>query len=216
MKIDHLFIFTPRSGSEADALVDYGLTEGPGNVHPGQGTANRRFFFKNCYLEILWVENVEEILSEKVKPTLLWQRAGLADEQASPFGLCLKPTIDSDTLFKNALKYFPPYFYGKMAIDVIASKNAPEYPWLFRLPLKMTSNAKAANQMDFINELFVTRLTFEFPMRNEPDAGINILGNEKWITFNDSLKYHLTIEFNYAKRNKKTNFNGILPLTLHQ
>lgn len=56
MTIDHIFIFV-NSEDEANELVNFGLTEGIGNVHKGIGTANRRFFFENFYLEILWVEN---------------------------------------------------------------------------------------------------------------------------------------------------------------
>jgi hypothetical protein len=33
------------------------LTEGTPNIHPGQGTANRRFFFRNAMLELLWVND---------------------------------------------------------------------------------------------------------------------------------------------------------------
>jgi hypothetical protein len=28
--------------------------EDSSNTHPGQGTANRQFFFNNAYLELLW------------------------------------------------------------------------------------------------------------------------------------------------------------------
>ena len=44
MEFDHLFICVDSPAKEADALIEFGLTEGSANVHPGQGTANRRFF----------------------------------------------------------------------------------------------------------------------------------------------------------------------------
>jgi len=37
-----------------------GLTEGTRNDHPGQGTANRRFFFSNTALELLYVSDANE------------------------------------------------------------------------------------------------------------------------------------------------------------
>lgn len=43
-------------------LKNFGLTEGTSNRHPGQGTANRRFFFKNFFIELLWLENLEEAI----------------------------------------------------------------------------------------------------------------------------------------------------------
>ena len=56
-EIDHIIFFCDVGAPEADSLKQRGLHEGPSNSHPGQGTANRRFFFPNVYLELLWVEN---------------------------------------------------------------------------------------------------------------------------------------------------------------
>jgi hypothetical protein len=42
-----------RWAPEAERIAAFGLCEGPSNVHPGQGTANRRFFFRNAMLELL-------------------------------------------------------------------------------------------------------------------------------------------------------------------
>jgi len=53
-EIDHIFICTSFGGTEASSLATLGLTEGASNAHPGQGTACRRFFFANGYLELLW------------------------------------------------------------------------------------------------------------------------------------------------------------------
>jgi hypothetical protein len=37
-ELDHLFICTSAGSPEAGILTAFGLTEGPGNTHPGQGT----------------------------------------------------------------------------------------------------------------------------------------------------------------------------------
>jgi hypothetical protein len=59
---DHLFICTAIGAPEAEYLISLGLKEGRSNIHPGQGTANRCFFFRNFMLELLWVDNgVNEI-----------------------------------------------------------------------------------------------------------------------------------------------------------
>ena len=42
MKIDHVFLRAKRNASEGDLLREFGLVEGGGNRHPGQGTENRR------------------------------------------------------------------------------------------------------------------------------------------------------------------------------
>ena len=43
MKIDHVFLRAKRNAPEGDLLREFGLVEGSGNRHPGQGTENRRF-----------------------------------------------------------------------------------------------------------------------------------------------------------------------------
>ncbi len=49
-EFDNLFIYTDVGASEAKRLTSFGLIEGSPNIHPGQGTANRRFFFGNMVL----------------------------------------------------------------------------------------------------------------------------------------------------------------------
>ena len=44
LELDHVFVNTAPGAPEADQLLSFGLVEGSSNVHPGQGTANRRFF----------------------------------------------------------------------------------------------------------------------------------------------------------------------------
>ncbi|TAE49222.1 MAG: hypothetical protein EAZ89_14430, partial [Bacteroidetes bacterium] len=102
MHIDHIFICTGDNGEVADELVDFGLTEGSSRVHLGQGTTNRKFYFDNFFLEILWVHNEAEITSDQIKPTGLWQRADVTSSAFSPFGLCLVNSDDTEGLFKNA------------------------------------------------------------------------------------------------------------------
>jgi len=55
-EVDHVFVCTSPLAPEADRVLGIGLSEGSSNCHPGQGTANRRIFFKTTMLEFLWVE----------------------------------------------------------------------------------------------------------------------------------------------------------------
>ena len=64
VELDLLFICLSRGAPEAKFLTRFGLIEGPRNVHPGKGTANRRFFFENAILELLWVEDPSEAQNE--------------------------------------------------------------------------------------------------------------------------------------------------------
>src|SRR5881628_844205 len=73
-ELDHVFICTEAEANEAERLADFGLIEGAPNVHTGQGTANRRFFFANAYLELLWVHNPAKAQAGAVNRTRLWPR----------------------------------------------------------------------------------------------------------------------------------------------
>ena len=92
LELDHVFICCSPDAPEADALVRFGLLEGSSNMHPGQGTANRRFFFRNAYLELLWVSNPAEARSEQTRHTRLWERWSSRASGACPFGVIFRPT----------------------------------------------------------------------------------------------------------------------------
>ena len=72
--IDHAFIACQPGGPEANSLLQRGFVEGSSNTHAGQGTANRRFFFDNFMLELLWVVDHAEATSERTRRTRLWER----------------------------------------------------------------------------------------------------------------------------------------------
>ena len=86
--VDHVFICTTIGAPAADRLKQFGLVEGSPNQHPGQGTACRRFFFRNAMLELLWVADVSEVQSDQTCRTRLWEHWSGA---ASPFGIILRP-----------------------------------------------------------------------------------------------------------------------------
>jgi hypothetical protein len=46
LELDHVFVCREMGAPEADRLVGFGLSEGRSWTHPGQGTANRCFFFQ--------------------------------------------------------------------------------------------------------------------------------------------------------------------------
>jgi hypothetical protein len=90
LAIDHLFIMTSAGAPAAERLREFGLTEGSGNRHAGQGTACRRFFFQNAMLELLWVEDEAEVRSDAVRRTQLWEHWSGRERGASPFGVILR------------------------------------------------------------------------------------------------------------------------------
>jgi hypothetical protein len=97
VEIDHVFICCDPGGPEADSLFGIGLVEGSGNVHPGQGTTNRRFFFHGGFLELLWVHDAEEARSPLTAPTKLWDRWATRKQGNCPFGIAFRPAGETVT-----------------------------------------------------------------------------------------------------------------------
>src|SRR6478736_2891651 len=131
-ELDHIMIFCNVGAPEAGALTDRGLHEGPGNTHPGQGTANRRFFFPNAYLELVWIENSVEAQSPEARDTRLFERWQRRGNGACPFGLVFRPgprgPVVPPASWTYAPRYFPPGFTIEVARDLPANE-----PLLFYL-----------------------------------------------------------------------------------
>ncbi len=90
IELDHFFILTQPGAPEGDRLVALGLIEGTPNVHPGQGTANRRFFFANAMLELIYIRDEDEAVAGAAGRLKLVERSRSA--AASPFGLVFRST----------------------------------------------------------------------------------------------------------------------------
>ena len=128
-ELDHLFICTSYGAPEADQLVRFGLTEGASNRHPGQGTACRRFFFHNAYLELLWGDDPAEAQCDEVRRTGLWERCSRRGRGASPFGL--RPGLQGpgEAPFQ-VWAYRPTYLPNSMVIQMGARSAIVTEPLL--------------------------------------------------------------------------------------
>ena len=112
---DHVFVLVEPQAQVADRLLDVGLREGPSIAHPGQGTANRRFFFDNGMLEFLYVHNVEEARKGPARDLHFPERSDKGNPaNPSPFGVIFLPSesaeINSDRMPFSGWHYQPDYF----------------------------------------------------------------------------------------------------------
>jgi hypothetical protein len=129
MQLDHIFIRTSVGAPQAELLRDIGLTEGSGNRHPGQGTENRRFFFGNAFIELLWVADTDEIENEQTRPTMLFER--LSSAVTSPFGICFRSSCDVEQAPFPHWEYTPGYLPPGMKIDIGLDAPLSEPMWFF-------------------------------------------------------------------------------------
>jgi hypothetical protein len=205
MDIDHIFIFTDDNGKIADKLVEFGLVEGSNRVHVGQGTTNRKFYFDNFFLEILWVHNEQEIKSDLVKPIGLWQRADYKRNQFSPYGLCIVKSDDNNGLFENSFEYQPDYFPNGMTIEILRNENQPQLPWTFRLPFKgqKKNEKEPKNHKNGIQRL--TKVNFNYK-NSQTDKYLNFFSEESNIDFTVSEDYGMTLTFDNNKQGHREYF----------
>lgn len=210
MQIDHLFIFSNQQGTEADALVEFGLTEGSSRTHPGQGTTNRKFYFENFFLEVLWVIDEEEIQSDLTRKTKLWERSNFHQNGYSPFGLCMVNTPSTDALFVNSMLYQPTYFPEGMVIEMITNENHPQCPSTFRLPFKGAQKPHHEPTQHANGITSLSQAVFEINSELNNEAFSSHFNHTNTIQFSASSRTHLTLVFDQHQQRKEKVFEELL------
>ncbi|MGA8533289.1 MAG: VOC family protein [Candidatus Tumulicola sp.] len=133
LELDHVIVCCGAGAPEAAALTGAGFVEGSSNVHPGQGTANRRFFFHNAYLELLWVADLDEARREPARRTRLWERWLRRQDGACPFGIALRPLDPepSDAPPFPTWAYHAPYLPAQVSIGIALATPLAEPEFLY-------------------------------------------------------------------------------------
>jgi hypothetical protein len=207
--IHHIFIFSSHKGKEADELICHGFTEGSNRLHDGQGTANRKFYFRNFYLEILWVNQPSEIKKDKNMQIGLWQRSQFRNHKMSPFGLCLKRSNRTDALFQNSLLYQPDYLPEDKHIEVISNECYPGLPWTFRLPESMedhNTNEPILHQMDVQS---LTGVIFEGTQQDQYPVWSEYFQDHEMIRFKPASGNRLILTFDHQRQGKSVELQSL-------
>jgi len=215
MEIDHVFICVPPEAPEADTLKAFGLTEGSPNRHPGQGTACRRFFFQNAYLELLYLESPAESQNERTRPTRLFDRMPHNAADASPFGIGFRPATNSEKKVPfPSWPYKPAYLPGSLIID-IGKSPIMEPMWLFLAFATRPDGAPAKkreawNQPNGFRE--ITSLRLAMPNMTDISEAANIVEKVGEIEFFEGDTPLLEVEFDTGSNARSQDFRPVLPL----
>ena len=129
----HFYAFCAPGGAIGDRLLSAGLTELPGRRHAGQGTANRIFPFRQGFLELIWIDSLEEVMHPRTAPLGLHDRSRAL---RSPFGLAVKVPNFSDLARPPfaGWDYRPLYLSDGGFIWIAANGDFPGEPMLFSSP----------------------------------------------------------------------------------
>ena len=213
---DHLFICTSVEAPEAAALTALGLIEGAPNKHPGQGTACRRFFFRNFYLELLWVVDTSEATCAATRRTQLWERWSGRSSGACPFGFCFRPTADGDggPPF-GSWEYRPAYLADPLCVQVATNVDALNEPMLCCLTFaRRPDSYSGAKRQPMDHPLGLQEVTqvelVTPPMDGSPELAAVV--NANLVRFRTGTQYHVELGFDGETQGKIADCRPSLPL----
>lgn len=216
-EFDHLFICTDIGAREADRLVSFGFVEGSSNIHSGQGTANRRFFFHNAMLELLWVYDAEEAKAEPIHRTRLWERWSDRNKGACPFGIGLRPAIGSSPgVIFSSWMYCPPYLPKTMSIAVGSNSDVLTEPMLFQIPFGQRPDSYPTEKMQPLNHRMgvreITRVELVSPATNDPSPELQALIDTNQVKLRAGVAYCVELGFDGEMQGQQVDFRPELPL----
>ncbi|MCT4663152.1 MAG: VOC family protein [Tissierellales bacterium] len=218
MQLDHVFIATKRGAKKVDELLNFGLSEGTGNVHPGQGTANRRIFFKNAMLEFIWIENEDEVKSDLTSPTKLYQRCKRANDSVSPFGICLRPDDEEEKYAKfKTWSYHPIYLPEFLEIEMSSDTPLEEPMWFYlgfgRRPDQLSEEKREEmNHKIGFEEITGVRLTLVTD--EEWSDAAKMIESDAKIVLERGINPLMVLEFDNKKQGKSKDFRPEIPLII--
>ncbi len=217
LKLDHFFICASVGAPEADRLIDFGLSEGTPNDHPGQGTANRRFFFHNAFLELLWVANAGEVQSSLVRRTGLWQRWSHRGRGVAPFGIGLRPSANPKVIPFDTWEYCPPYLPAPFVLHMGANSEVASEPLLFYLDFNRRPDAsQVARRQPLQHQIGfkeVTRLRVRLSQQTPLSPALQAVQRQcSWLDIVQCGEDLLTVGFDKETKGQSADFRPALPL----
>jgi glyoxalase-like protein len=219
VEVDHVFVSCSIGAPEGDRLIELGLVEGSPNRHPGQGTANRRFFFANAMLELIWVHNPAEAQSdaEPARRLHLWERWAGRDGAACPFGVCLRPTAGTaDVAPFPAWEYRPSY--APVGMPVANNSTVDTEPLVFYIPVhRRMDTAPADRREPYEHSLAIRELTslrIFAPGAAAPSPAMLATLQTGAFSFEPAARPLLELGFDGAHQGRRADLRPALPLVL--
>jgi hypothetical protein len=215
VELDHLFIASRLGAPGGDVLREFGLMEGSGNVHPGQGTANRRFFFANAMLELLWVDDEDMARGEGAARLGLAERCASVDPTVSPFGVCFRPSPGHPVPLFDTWSYRPPYLPPALSIQV-APVSMHEPLWFFigfsgRPDRINTESREPIDHSVKLREITAVRIASAYA--TDLSSTARQLRDLGLVAFDHAKEHLMEIEFDGADGGLVQDFRPQLPLS---
>lgn len=209
MQLDHIFILTQSPTAAASQLANLGLVEGTANEHPGQGTSNRRFFFSNTTLELLYIRDALEAKEGPGGQLQLVERA--ADATASPFGLIVRRDSTSNVPIFSGWRYQPDYFPVGTSFLVGDNSSVFAEPLCICMPDSPPPRSpQPAPAMPFDE---VTQVRFHVPVA-APSPVLQAVAQIDRVCIQANRPHLLEVEFGHGIEQQRHDLRPGLPLTI--
>lgn len=211
MTLDHVFILVEPEAEKADRLIEHGFREGPRNIHPGQGTANRRFYFANGMLEFIWVRDANEARNGPGRNLHFSERAD--DPTASPFDIIFVPCRDStnpDIPFPG-WHYQPAYFPTPKSFHVGANSHNIVEPLCFYFPFQDPGVPKPQpnRNLQTISEVVISTPS------TDTEGVLALASRTDRLSMRSSQEHLLEITLDHHDLEHTEDYRPALPLILH-
>lgn len=208
--LDHFLIVTGPGAPEGSLLSELGLVEGAANDHPGQGTANRRFFFHNTALELGYVRDEQEARNGPGSRLRMFDRIGNAS--ASPFGVILRAADDSAGMPFPGWRYFPDYFGPGMYFHIGDNSDILEEPLCVVMPRNLPP--RPSQQLSAEPCTIVTELRIGVPV-SRPSGVLKAVGDIGGITVQLDVPHCMEVVFNDRRHGLSRDLRPALPLIIY-
>ncbi|MEM9568962.1 MAG: hypothetical protein AAF974_11710, partial [Cyanobacteria bacterium P01_E01_bin.34] len=182
--------------------------------------ANRRFFFHNAMLELLWVHDRQEAQSEAIAGTRLWGRWANQNGTGCPFGLCLRPATGGlDNVAFKSWAFRPPYLPETLSILVGTNSDDLAEPMLFQTPFgKRPDRLPVEKKQPLshpLNLREVTRVGLVSPAANHPSLELQAVVKTGQVKLKLGEDYLIELGFDGEQQGKHVDFRPHLPLVLN-
>lgn len=207
--LDHFFVLTEPGAHQADLVSNIGLVEGARNNHPGQGTANRRFFLSNSTLELLYIRDASEAKNGRGSRLRFLER--FDNPHASPFGIIVKQISNSAEVPFPGWQYCPEYFKGDQCFQVGENSDRLEEPLCICMPSNL-SRPKSLDQTDNFHWR-LTELRISVPI-SSPSQPLETISKCEGISLRLNEPHKLEIVFNEGRSGRFLDLSHDLQLTV--
>ncbi|MFW5489890.1 MAG: hypothetical protein ACNI3A_15945 [Desulfovibrio sp.] len=216
MELDHIYICVGEKAPEGDALVEFGLVEGSSNTHPGQGTANRRFFFHNFMLELLWCVDPAEVRAKITRPIRLHEALLSPESDASRFGMGFRAENgdESDAPFPF-VHYRPKYLPEPLSVQTGSQRPATEPNYFFLNFVQRPDPAEIKEPINHPNGLrFLTSVKVWLQQEVQLSDTAKLVSSLPGVEIDRADEQLIELEFDHGEQGLRRDFRPVLPLVI--